>query len=192
MFAYCGNNPVIYADPSGSILNPAINSRYQVASIDGLISGAGGGSGASAVISIVVFDALSRAYRTVSTWIEEQQEAIKDKLSKSLAIATTKTYRTEYEKHHIAARRSPNAAAAATILNQVLPLGVEDPQNLVYVKTSVHRRLHTTLYYTFANQIIIDAYNSANGDALLQYSNVVKALGILRDFITALNILSIN
>ena len=69
MFAYCGNNPVIYADPSGRILNPAINSRYEATNIDGLNSGAGGAGGASLIITIAAFDAIEELAGKIKAWV---------------------------------------------------------------------------------------------------------------------------
>ena len=51
------------------------------------------------------------------------------------------------------------------------------------IKTGLHRKLHTDQYYGWANSVVISAYNSAQGNAMMQRVNVVKALGILRNWI---------
>lgn len=194
MFAYCLNNPILFADPEGT--NPyASYIAYKTCAEQ-----FGGGSvyivvglGVAAAAATPSFiDALSNTLDDINEWIDEQKQAIVDKLEASLTSAKQREYKTEYEIHHITARKSSNAAAAAAILNRVLPGGVEDPLNKVPVKTSVHRRIHTNEYYALANYLVISAYQQANGDPSQQYSNVVTVLGGLRIFIIGLNALSIN
>lgn len=74
----------------------------------------------------------------------------------------------------------------------MLPDGVEDPLNKISLKTSVHRRIHTTLYYSLVNHLIIEAYTKANGNKQQQYANVVTALDNIREFLALLNAYSIN
>lgn len=64
---------------------------------------------------------------------------------------------------------------------------VNSPLNIEPVKTSVHRRLHTNLYYGWANRMVISAYNSANGDSAKQRINVIAALEQIRTFVRSLN-----
>ena len=117
---------------------------------------------------------------------------IEEKLSKSLSVATTRTYRTDFEEHHIAAKSAFKAKEAAAILNAVLPGGVEDPLNKVMLKTSVHRRIHTNLYYSVVNCLIVKAYYDAGDDPNKQYNNVVSTLETLHGFLSGLNALSNN
>ena len=116
-------------------------------------------------------------------WFKE----IEEKLTKSLAVAASRTYRTDFEEHHIAAKSAFKAREAATILNEVLPGGVEDPLNKVMLKTSVHRRIHTNVYYSAVNWLIVKAYQDAGDNPAQQYSNVVSTLGKLKAFLTSLN-----
>ena len=186
MFAYCNNNPVNYVDPSGhcrSCILGTMKSEFSYASICDM--GGGGGFGGA----IITFDLLK--YLTEAA--ESLENQIREKLSQSLAKATNqKQYKTQYEEHHIAAKKSPFAKEAADILNEVLPGGVEDSMNKVMLKTSVHRRIHTYLYYGFVNSVIIFAYESAGNRQSQQYENVVNALGFLRIFLLSLNEMSIN
>ena len=113
-------------------------------------------------------------------------------MSQSLSLASQREYRSEYEEHHIAARKAAKASEAASILNEVLPGGVEDPLNKVMLKTSVHRRVHTNIYYSVVNYMVVIAYDTAAGDSKKQYTNVVSVLGTLQAFLSSLNALSIN
>lgn len=190
MFAYCLNNPVVFIDSTGTYTT--VRRLFEYNCIEAL---AGCGAGiASLTISITITEKLVSSLTTAIAYgIEKQKEEIQNKLVVSLEKVTTpKQYKTEYEMHHISAKKAPNAAEASVILEELLPGGIDDPLNLVAVKTSVHRRLHTNLYYTLANQLIISAYNEAAGNPEKQFENVVGSLLGLRLFIESLNQFSIN
>ena len=85
------------------------------------------------------------------------------------------------------AKKAHNAKYAADILNEVFSLGVEDPRNIVSIKTGLHRRIHTDIYYGWANSVIISAYESANGDKEKQVSNVSNALASVRTYVLLLD-----
>ena len=175
MFAYCNNNPITYCDDNGNARISAVKETCY-APLDG------GGSGA--IIGVSVGVGLSIA---LVDWLET---LIQEKMALSLSKAKQTNYKTDYEEHHIAAKKAKNAAQAARILNEVLPKGVEDEQNKVWISTDVHRRIHTRLYYALVNEIIIVAYASANGDKQKEKSNVIAALGSLKVFISSLDALS--
>ena len=190
MFSYCQNNPSNYSDPAGmcrQCLESNCSSKI-TASAFGICSGGGGASGATIALGAVV----AMCLYVVASYADELEEAIKTKLQQSLAVALKREYKSEHETHHIAAKKSPNAAAAAAILNELLDHGVENSLNKVVLKTSVHRRIHTTHYYSLVNHLIIEAYTKANGNKQQQYSNVVAALKGVRKFLETLNAYSIN
>ena len=68
-----------------------------------------------------------------------------------------------------------------------MDIGINSDKNLITIKTGLHRRLHTDLYYGWANSVVISAYNSANGNRALQRSNVEAALNTIRGFIKTLD-----
>ena len=175
------NNPVMFIDDTGSFTTTANRNTFD--ELSDSYGGIGGG--------ITIFP-LPDISGKLSEWIEDLQKSIIEKMTKSLSVAINREYRSEYEEHHIGAKKSPNAAQASAILNLVLPGGVEDPLNKVMVKTSIHRRLHTKLYYSFVNSMIVNAYTQADGNPTQQYLNVVSTLGAVRIFIESLNKLSIN
>ncbi|MBQ7344495.1 MAG: AHH domain-containing protein [Oscillospiraceae bacterium] len=88
--------------------------------------------------------------------------------------------------HHIVAKRASNASYAKKILNAV-GIRIDPPLNLVSLKTGLHRRVHTNMYYGWANSVVISAYHSANGNKKAQYLNVVGALSVIRTFLLAMN-----
>ena len=61
--------------------------------------------------------------------------------------------------------------------------GINNPNNLVPVRSSIHRRMHSRLYYGFVNLVICTAYEAANGDPIKQRENVTKALYHLKEII---------
>ena len=152
MFAYCENNPINYSDPSGYCICSAGGSKsdFAYSNMCSCCGCASGGGGIPLILSASFFESIAETISigisAAEDWIDEQKKIITDKLAASLSRATSREYRSEYEEHHIAAKRSKNAVQAANILNNVLPGGVEDPLNKVMVKTSVHRRIHTQVF----------------------------------------------
>ena len=179
MFAYCGNNPCVYSDPCGSSRVFVGTKELQPVFYEG---GSGSVAGGTAITIGIGF--------YLREWLDDLEDRITKKLALSLSKATVKSYKSDYESHHIAARKARNAEPAALILIEVLPNGVEDPENLVAVHTDVHRRIHTNLYYFLVNQMIIVAYESAGGNKVLQQTNVRETLAYIRAFIETLNALS--
>ena len=180
MFSYCLNNPIRYCDPFGqySITNPCglSNNYSSLADIEY-------GGGALPIplplpgdISTEVFDQ-----------IDELQKAIEKKMAKSLAIAKNKSYRSTTEDHHIVAQGSYKAKQTAVILNQLFPNGVQNEINIITIKTSVHKRIHTNLYYALVNEMVCSAYSSANGDIGQAMENVTTTLNTIRAFIMTLD-----
>ena len=113
---------------------------------------------------------------------------IKETVSKAIAkIKIAKKYRSPTESHHIAAKQSKKAAEARAILEEIFPDGVENPLNKVDLKTSVHRRVHTNLYYATVNSLVVYAYDSAGEDKEKAATNVINTLNIIRANLLVLN-----
>ena len=171
MFAYCNNNPVIFADQYGFSLH-ATTTRIN-----------DGGSGYTRFppipvpIDPVTFgDALSG----VADWVGEKVDELMDAISKSFARAKTANYNSEREDHHIVAENATKAAPARAILEEVLPGGVENPINHIYIKTGLHRRIHRNIYYEdIVNTTIVVAYQTAGGNQAQATANVSTALIML-------------
>ena len=36
--------------------------------------------------------------------------------------------------------------------------------NLIYIKTELHRRLHTNMYYSYVNTLVVNAFNKGMSD----------------------------
>ena len=174
MFAYCGNNPTFSHDPTGTataLADP--NATY----FEDVLPGGGGGAILLGGITIGV----ATGYAITSFG-----DALWDRISRSYARAAKRTYRSPEEVHHLVAREALNAAPAAAILDELLPDGVENPINKMSIKTGLHRRLHTNLYYGIANAMVITAYYSSEEPAQ-QQMNVVVVLGLLRGIVAYLN-----
>ena len=87
--------------------------------------------------------------------------------------------------HHIVAQGALGAESARGVLFKV-GITVNDQVNLVAIKTGLHRRLHTILYYTMVNKIMEKAF-----DIKLSYAvnrkTVTTALGRIRGFLLAMS-----
>ena len=96
-------------------------------------------------------------------------------------------YRTPREVHHIVAKKASNAKYAREVLAKVGINYNTSAYNLVSIKTGLHRRLHTSDYYGWANSVVISAYNSANGNYSKQRRNVIAALNTIRAFVLSMD-----
>lgn len=193
MFAYCGNNPLAHSDHRGYSKANALSNfsdKYCSYALQEDIGGGGGGN-LLAVYALSLYTSIT-AIIQVTENPDGLIDSFLEKLSKSLAKTGRQEYKTEFEEHHIVAKKAVNAKKTAHILNSILPNGVEDPLNKVMLKTSVHRRVHSGLYYLIVNQIVISAYDQANGDYAKQYQNVVSVLAALSEFLQCLNLLATN
>ena len=120
-------------------------------------------------------------------WIKAKAKDIAQSIGDSFARVKEKpAYKSEYELHHLVAKKAKNARYARSVLESV-GIGVNDPENLLLIKTGLHRRLHTDTYYGWANSVVISAYESAGGDKELQRKYVLAALETIRAFVLMLN-----
>ena len=79
------------------------------------------------------------------------QEQAKLQIDQSFAKAMViPVYRRSTEKHHIVARKDKRAKIARKILSDA-GMTVENPNNWVWLKTGLHRRLHNENYYLWIN-----------------------------------------
>ena len=172
MYSYCGGNPVIRRDNSGEY--------YALCKAD-MVSAYGGGR----IPSSYAYAGLAAAAGVI---VANAWDDIKETVSKSIAkIKTAKKYRSPTESHHIAAKQSRKAAEARAILEEIFPDGVENPLNKVDLKTSVHRRVHTNLYYATVNSLVVYAYDSAGEDKEKAATNVINTINIIRANLLVLN-----
>lgn len=86
---------------------------------------------------------------------------------------------------HIVAKAAHNARYAKQRLKAV-QIDVNDSVNLVAIKTGLHRRLHTNLYYSFANSVVISTYNKGK-NKVEKERNVRRALNGLRAILIAMS-----
>ena len=151
MWAYCLNNPVVFSDNIGqsvticilgvtvSLAQLIVGALIVTASIDLLINGE---RSLPARLSDKIVDALATVVSTVAEKVE---------------AAKPRKYRSNTEEHHIVAKKSPKSIIARKCFDDV-GLSVEDKFNKVPVKTGIHRRLHTNVYYGLINTGVLIAY----------------------------------
>ena len=202
MFAYCLNNPAIFSDDAGTIafIDDLIFLGGVVCCT--LIFGAAiapvAWDAAVAVTDYIVgavneqLEVFGDIYDNVSGVITEyisQREQISNAITDSFEKTKVRKYNHETEVHHIVAKSSPYASQARDILN-TLGININSKSNTIRIKTGLHRRLHTHLYYGMVNAVIISAYKNGEGSFYEQRDRVLGALRSLKGFIGGLNILS--
>ncbi len=204
LYVYCLNNPVISSDSTGKSVTLTIMGI--TFTIKGIIALVGFITASILAISYVTspqfrqnwnqmcigaVDALSRGVSSSIQLASSQAKTIAKKIGDSFAKTKTRPkYRKSHEVHHLVAKAAPNASYAAKILRSVLPKGVEDSANKLLIKTGLHHRIHTNLYYGWANSVVISAYNSAKGNKAKQKTNVYAALTAIKAFVKFLDNIS--
>ena len=204
VYAYCANNPIIYKDDSGEsitivILGVTLGAKELIAlsltasALLAYTTSPSFRSGWNNMVSSAAagissgLRALGGAIAGSAKWASSKAKSIGKSIANSYAKAKSITkYRSPREVHHIVAQRAPNAQLARNILNEV-GLSYNSSYNLVSLKTGLHRRLHTNLYYGWANSVIIKAYNSADGNRARQRANVIGGLNSIRAFLLSMD-----
>ena len=185
MFAYCLNNPVVLIDQAGSFAI-AIFSCAIVITAEKLIAAIAVVVVAAVVtdphVQKTIADGVECLTTTVTSWIDEDKKAVEEKMATSLATVPQEPEK-KYHLHHIVAQNDPRAEKSRWILTYLFECGVSDARNLVLVEARVHQRLHTNAYYLLVEEMIVDAFWSAQPNIQAQTASVEKALAWLRAFI---------
>ena len=201
MFAYCNNNPINFCDPDGmslaAIFESILATTAAIAAtvvavtavaiylIDDDVFGKIGDAAVNTFNSII--SSIGNIADEVSAQIAQSTRDIVRKLQASFERVTVrKQYASPGEWHHLVAKGAPNAHYARDILIR-MGININGPANLIYIKTGLHRRLHTDYYYGWANSVVISAYNAANGNRYLEALYVNRALLAIRQFVLTLN-----
>ena len=205
LFAYCLNNPELYADPSGKFVLTILGVTLTAKAVATILTGIFVVTATVVVLSPdfqenwntmcdEIAGTISNGLRDLGDkigqslgWIKSKAKSIAQSIGDSFVKVKEKPrYKTDYELHHLVAKMARNAGYARTILRSV-GIGVNDKENLQLIKTGLHRRLHTDTYYGWSNSVVISAYESANGNSDLQKSNVLSALETIRAFVLMLD-----
>ena len=187
VYGYCANNPINMIDITGEF----------VISITAYFFGAVIVTACVAMVVVVntpsfqrswerMCNGIAGAFSGALAWAAAQAKSIAQSIGDSFSRARSKPhYRTPREVHHIVAQAAPNASRARQVLNSV-GISVNSPQNLISIKTGLHRRLHTNTYYGWANSVIISAYNKGR-NRNEKRRNVEAALASIRTMIMAMD-----
>ena len=183
VFAYCGNNPVNHVDSDG----------HSALAIVGIVCAGALIATASYLFVKTVTSrdfqnswkaAVNSAICSVNGAIDRIQEKIKKSFEKARAVPSYKRYE---EDHHIVAQKAKTAEPARRILEKVGIDYYNDEVNHVMLKTGLHRRLHSKLYYAWVNDRITQAYERGEGNLTLQREYVIFELGRIRMELQVLN-----
>ena len=197
LFCYCANNPVMFADPTGEsvtvfiaftvgIVVSVVIVAYALAAFwsnwqKNSSKLANGLSSALNTLGGVNSSTFSFAYSKAKT--------LADAIGESFAKAKGKAkpdYKSAREWHHIVARKEALAEPAREVLKKLKIDVEEDGDNLTYIKTGLHKRLHTTVYYKFVNKIVERA-EECGKTKLEKVRNVRLALRFIEAMIIGLD-----
>lgn len=177
-FAYCENNPINLEDQSGNaavlvaigmykVMVVAIAAGYFILSMALINNPFFRQSWANFCATIGSYVAsgarsLGGALAKSATSIGAQVRSVsRDMVSRFSKVRTVPRYRRTYEIHHIVARQASFAEPARQVFKKV-GIRTSNLKNLVLIKTGLHRRLYTLLYYSLVNNMMEKAYYSAN------------------------------
>lgn len=189
LYGYANNNPIVYSDPTG----------FDILSTGAIAAGITGFIIRLAftvcvyIVSKMIFDymrstsSLSLDARTTINDTKDEfwdfVKATKNEIKKGIVEALRslwKWWRKEKEEiHHIIAQASIRAIPARNVWVNKCGKNINDPINLVALKYSIHRRLHTQFYYSIINIVICKAYDSglvAGTEAVLKEINLLLAV----------------
>ncbi|MGG6447376.1 DNRLRE domain-containing protein [Pseudobacillus badius] len=156
-YNYANNNPIMLIDPSGTAA-VAIPALYA-----GFVALLG---------TALVFYAVEQ-FKEIGRVLNEKYAKIKKRPK----------YKSKYEVHHVVAQTAKRAAPARKIISKV-GIGVQDKINLISIKTGMHRRLHTNLYYDTVNALFDMAYVSKFSKSTNK-SLVVGTFKLIRTWLAA-------
>jgi RHS repeat-associated protein len=198
MFAYCNNNPVNMVDSNGEeaiaiVAVATIGGLFCVAafavtyvsSTEAKIGWKGFCKGLSDTLSDLkdtVVDTFNKCSIVLAPTVNQiTSKTVNEDVQRRLVKVNvaSKNYRTPTELHHIVAKNAVAARYARNILKK-LGISINGVHNTVLLRTEVHRRLHTEIYYIWVNATIGGAYASAYGVDSLQRNNVIAALWYMK------------
>ena len=184
LYAYCANNPVNYVDPSGHAALPIVmyvTTIFLVTICYYTTTKDFQKSWQSAVNSI------QRKYKSVSRSTKNSWKKLCKGVMGSFARVKKKpNYKSDTEDHHIVAEHHRSAQAARNYYVNKTDHKINDPRNLVELKTGLHKRLHRKVYFALVNDRLKNAYKNGKNKKE-KTKKVDSAVGRLKAALKALN-----
>ena len=149
MYAYCGNNPVMYVDPAGELFFTIALSATVVLKASAVVIGVAG----IGVFAYFATNGNSKSASVSPSTSFSEIELSNGANSKSKDIDLTLpeiSYKTH--EHHIVAKADYRAEESRQILADVGIDAASDPRNLVTLPQRYHASLHTTAYHNYVTE----------------------------------------
>ena len=178
LFTYCENGPVNKEDKDGCASQTVskqgiINYLFAIITIYGITS-----YKALTVITEAIVKLLSYFVNGVEYTIKgiySKVEAVVRHLRDT--ITTWKNYKYKSNVHHIVAQSAAAAAPARRIIWRVYKkTGTGARINKVKLHTAIHAHLHTMVYYSLINTLILGAYYSATISSFLSVTAMLGSI----------------
>ena len=160
LYVYCSNNPVMYVDPDGELAITLGSITIALLIALGLLVVAG---------ALTYVESQTGSFNTIGNSIQAKigdfESIFNDTKAQIDSYVKMLVYKNRYDEkqwHHIVAKRDFRAAPARAVL-KISGIGINDPENKVYVNNSYHRVLHTNAYYFVVNSSIMIGYFFGGG-----------------------------
>lgn len=160
LFSYCNNNPINNSDP---------DAHFTLVVVAGVSISAGAVAAIVAVFSFAFLYATNSTFRNAVNSIvymlaNKTITAVKSfasVLSSVVRVAKNSRKYNSNEKHHIVAQKDSRASGSRNIINQY-GISVNDSCNLVSIRKTLHKHLHTTAYHKSIYSILAGANKGKN------------------------------
>jgi len=156
LYAYCGNDPIDFVDPSGNL---SILIGISTAALIKMIAIVAVAIAASVAVANIEKEthAISNSLNNLQNTIEDVTDDIKDLIiTYTAALIVKQNYGTR-EDHHIVARKDPRAWFGRIILKDC-GIDINDGRNIAKMRKEYHKVIHTNLYYAILNTSMGVAY----------------------------------
>ena len=154
-YGYCGGNPINYVDPSGHF------------AISLVLLG-------KAMFATCAVGIVNKNRKTITTSSFRMEKASNRELIRTMVklyiksigkLKTKPKYRSTTEKHHIVAQTDRRAKKSRAYLKK-LKIKVDNPVNVISLKTGLHRRIHTDSYHQYVRNKVGESYLKSRGKQL--------------------------
>ncbi len=183
LFSYGENNPINSSDATGHLTLLVFGVTISLGTAIALI---GFTVFTVAYLTIPNFrDSINRMFYYVAKAMVDGTAYIANVISEAVRSAKKGRRYSGYELHHIVAKNDYRAASSRKIFSRY-GISVNSPYNLISLKKTLHKRVHTNSYHA-AVYLVIKSMESKSGSYTTKKYNVISGLIFISVILSAAN-----